>query len=515
MNITTKQVQEAFQRAGLWDQNQLAKAGQLANRIEDLGEIQKNDQGTYDGQKTAIGNIYSMLRSQIFGKSLNTRQEVHHANNVMYEALRTLGIDSEKLSSMSASAMKRLRFDANFQKQRENLSKVTELAGRWWDPDFQEVRQKAEARGLQITPISWDDPNRVGTNSAWGDNIIDAGIEVRLQNAKTGVSETFQMPLVRSPNLQDVTADIDLKKFMLPVGNAQGKEPTMKSLEDVLKHPWELMHDPSQWPLKTKSGKNKGLYVAGVDGQARVSAQTSLLALSEKGGVATFNPTAFSYSSFQDPKDGVQPTVLTIMVTPEGTSMQVLGKRDEQSGGKKPIWSYYGGDTKLYFNENGQRAPLTAEASGQAVGGAAPTTGEVGNVDMSAENKARILYIQVPLIPEHKKKQGPMYALESAPAKSSTGVEHAIIGHGPIEGPYDENLGKGWRRDRDVPVRVTAQFAKVVTNPDNVQWDAVLDAVKAEIDAAYDKNNASRISSLVMTGENPQPWPPMPPILPM
>lgn len=511
MRITEQKVRDAFQEAGVWDDNKLEIAARHANRIQDLANIKRGRDNKYSAaEQRAIGNLFGMVRNAVFSNP-TTPEELHEANKATYDALLKLGVSGAKLASMAAASMDSLSFDANFHRTREKIAEVAALSWSWGT----KAQEAVAAEGLQMTGVSWDDPNRVGTNSAWGQNIIDSGLDVHLTDAKTGKTEVFQMPMIRSPNLADVTADIGLDRFMIPVGNAQGKPTEMMSLQQALERPWELMHDPSKWPLKDAQGNNVGLYAPGVDNQARVSAQTSLLALSQNG-LCTFKPTAYSYSSWEHEQDGVQPTVMTIMITGEGTSIQVLGKEEKDPNAPVgPMWWGGSSETKLYFNENGNRAPLTAESSGVAVGGGSGG-GSGGAPALSADDASRIIYIQVPLVPEHANPPRPPMAFAAARSLGGSGVDRAVIGHGPIEGPYDENLGKGWKRDENCPVRATVQYAKTVKDAKRINWTALAKAVKAEIEATYDANNASRIGSLVMTGNTPGPfpWPINPPVVP-
>lgn len=500
--INAAQVREAFQNAGLWDQGQLALAETATNRINDLAEtgpsgfnfLTKERTRYTDSDQRAIGNLLGTIRKRIFTNTLGGDDaKIHRANSIIYSALKELGV-ADKLQHASASSLERLKFDANHFAYRGMVEDVAGLAG-WRSP----AREAAERHGLDITSVSWDDPSRVGTNSPWGANIIDSSLSVEMADAKTGQTASALMPIVRQPNFEDVTADIDMDNFKINVGNAQGEPLRQISLRQALEQPWQLMTDPEKWPIRDDAGNKVGLYADGTDNQALVAAQSSLLPVSKEGGQATFTPSAYSYTSYKHEDHGPQPTVLTLMVTREGTSMEILGDDEDTVG--------YGAD-RLHFNDNGERAPLTAERAAQA-GGQVDTS---GNGQGNADQANRILFIQVPLIPEHTRPQRPIFLETVAFGAPAGDLDDAVIGHGPTEGPYNEDMGKGWKRDPDTPVRITVQFAKTLSDPKSLD-DAALKGIRSEIDAVY--ANASRVGSLVVTGDpTPPPWFPGPPVIP-
>ncbi len=507
--INNQQVRDAFRQAGLYNNGQLDRAETITNRINDLAKMRP--EGRFDvvakertyspEQRSAIGNLLGLIRTRIFDQPADDKA-VHRANDIVYSALKELGV-ADKLQHATASSLNRLKFDVNHFAYAAMVKDVAGLAGY-----RSEARAAAQAEGLDIVSMSWDDPSRVGTNSPWGSNIIDSSLTVEMADAKTGEVNGALMPIVRQPNLEDVTADVDMDSFMINVGNARGEPLRQISLKEALQKPWELMTDPEKWPLRDGNGAKVGVYAAGTDSQALVAAQSSLLPVSKEGGHATFTPSAFSYTSFDHPDHGPQPTVMTLMVTREGTSMEILGDDGDKIG--------FGAD-RLHFNENGKRAPLTAERAAQS--DVAVDTS--GNGQGNADQANRILFIQIPLIPEHPRPASPfggavLETVAFAP-RGGPDLDDAVIGHGPTEGPYNEEMGKGWKRNPDVPVRVTVQFAKTLSDPKSLDA-AALKGIRAEIDAVYE--NASRVGSLVMTGDGPSnpPWipgpVPMPPVIP-
>ncbi|MEM6731981.1 MAG: hypothetical protein AAF658_10520, partial [Myxococcota bacterium] len=501
-------IRAAFQSAGVWQTGKLELAESAENRISTLAEMRPEaGEGWSAEQREAIGNLFGLVRNRVFG-DLTNEAELAQANAATYSALSKLGL-AETLRGASATSLQRLKLDVGGQEYRSMVAGVAGLAG--WRSD-RAVHELAEKEGLSITSVSWDDPSRIGTNSAWGSNIIDSSISVVTSDAYTGESQSHLMPIVRQPNMDDVTADIDMDKFMINVGNARGEPLRQISLKEALEKPWELMTDPDKWPLRAEGGAKVGVHAPGTDDQALVAAQSSLLPVSRDGGQATFVPSAYSYTSYNHEEHGPQPTILTLMVTREGTSMQILGDEAEARG----FGGFGGGADSLHFNSGGERAPLTAERA-KAVKAAGGEVDLSGGGQGNADQANRILLIQIPLIPEHKKEFGNMFALESVALSARGGggdLDDAVIGHGPTEGPFNEEMGKGWKRDPDTPVRVTVQFAKTLEDPKSLDAKA-LAAIRGEIDAVY--QNASRIGSLVVTSDgaapNP-PWMPSPPVIP-
>ena len=517
-NIGKGDVGKAFREAGVWSQGQVKYLENVAtNKINQLDDMKPEgwkidwDNWTIDrcytgDQKDAIGNLFGYIGDRViknFDKTDNN--QIHRANAITYDALKSLGV-ADKLSEASATSMDKLKMDVDHFEFRDTVKDVASLTS-WWGNDGMAKKANAWAAkyGLNITGISWDDPNRENTQSPWGSNIIDAGLKVSTFDAKTGVREDFNVPMVRTPNLQDVTADIDLDKFMINVGNAKGKSSEKVSLKDVLKAPWKhLMNDESKWPLRDASGKPQGVYVSGVDEEARVAAQHAIFPVAPDG-TTTFTPTARSYTSYNHKDHGPQPTVLNIVVTHEGASMEILGD-DAKGNGPTPMW-FGGSPDEMHMNINGERAPYTAT---RAADGA--DTGGHGAGNANAEN--RILHIQIPLTPEHPQQNGGFgFGLEGAPMMATArgaggGLGDASIGHGPIEGDYNEDMGKGWTRDESTPIRITVQYTHALTDPSKLT-EGDFKRMSQEIKSTYDENNASRVGSLVFP--DGMPTPPLPP----
>ncbi len=508
--ITKKAVENAFRNAihtrrgddTPWQtrEKEVATAASRVNRFEQLKDA---------GSAEAVENLFKMIREDAFGPTASaafgpaalTGDKLHRANEIMFQAMSDLGMAGQ-LDKLSATTLKSLGLELDQLGLRDTVRKVRDMA------DYDSPAQKlAKEHGLSINTVTWQDTSRT-VGSSWGDNITDMTISQELRDARTGKSETAEMPVLQlSDNLTDKTADIDLDKFMVTVGNATNGEPKQVSLRQILDKPWEYLSDAKNWPLKGEDGKAKGLFAPGTDEQVLVSAQAGFLPITKEGGKATYTPTVYNYQSHNDKEKGAQPSVLTLMVTREGVTIDVMGKRKPGQEGT------YG--ERLFFNKAGQRAQLTAErASKSDVKG--PTSSQGGDVASGADQLNRVLVIQVPLIPEvpRPKRSWGFGGLESMPMAASarsfnkaSDIEDAVISAGPVEGPMDENLGKGWKRDGAKPIRVTVQLMKATSN--GVATAEDMKSLKKELEGVY--KDAARVGSLVFpNGKPPQPTIPGP-----
>ncbi len=305
----------------------------------------------------------------------------------------------------------------------------------------------ASRHGLQLLNVTWEDTGR-WQGSSVGPNISDVTIEV--VSGDGAGRKLALMPVLRFPNFTDRTADVRLDRIRLRVGNERkdGAEKIV-TLRDFLAEPGRYLSSPSKGAVRT------GSLLAPRDTHALVSAQAAFLPI-PKQGKATFHPVIFNYQS-----TARNPAVLTILVTRQGASLTVVDNaRDTVSSGAS--WGQ-----RLFFNAAGERAPLTAERISDVLERGTTSNGE--SAASLGEDANLLLLVQVPLRfrepPRRKLAYAPMPMASAAPAapmaaEKSRGsdLEVAVLGHGPLEGPYTELDGLEVERDPRFPVRVTVQF---------------------------------------------------------
>lgn len=357
-----------------------------------------------------------------------------------------------------------------------------------WDPQVNALVQKHGLRALNVT---WEDTGRT-KGSVWGPNISDMTIGVR-----DATGALHPMPVVRFDNFTDKTADVPSDRFWLRVGNERGRRLSTVSLADLLQDTRSYLHDPASW-----RGRARDLW-ADRDAHVLVSAQACFLPIPREGE-ATFTPVLYNYQSYPE-----NPAVLTMVATREGTSIQVI----ENEGGYL--------SEVLTFNEDGMRAPFTAMrlSDFEAQGG----DGTWGSVTAGGEDGLNVvLLVQVPL----KQKPRPVPQWEAydmaAPAAGMAAeksmsrrsdVEDAVVGHGPVEGPFKEIDGLAIERDERFPVRVTVQFYKATSN--GVVTERDIRDIRRQIDRVY--RDADYVGSLVVdgwTGRPTETYPSYPPTYP-
>jgi hypothetical protein len=372
------------------------------------------------------------------------------------------------------------------------------------------VRQAAERRGLGVMNVMWEDTGRA-QGSSLGPNITDLTLQVRYQRG--AAEEAALMPVIRFPNFADRTGDVPASKLFVRVGNHRNaKDLKTVALTDVLKNLRGFVSKP--WAIG-----GSGNLLAARDTHFLVSAQAVFMPIS-KEGKATFNPVVFNYQSAPG-----SPAVLTLLVTRQGTSINVIENSPEQSG-------VQGMGQELYFNEDGQRAPFTAERRSDVKARIDAQGGPVTADDRSAlaQGADVLMLVQVPL--KHRNRgmlQGadkgesmalggapapaPASAAPSAPMKSAmeekSDVEQAVLGHGPLKGPFTEGNGVVLERDPQFPVRITMQFYKATSN--GVVDERDLDQIASTIGSVYE--HADYVGSLVIPENDtmrPTEWQRMP-----
>jgi hypothetical protein len=164
---------------------------------------------------------------------------------------------------------------------------------------------------------------------------------------------------------------------------------------------------------------------------------------------------------------------------------------------------------RLFFNADGQRAPLTAERRSDVEAGGTTMNGEAAS--SLGEDANLLMLIQVPLRVERPRREWAMGAAAPAPAMKSTdkssamaesadAMEQAVLGHGELEGPFTELAGLAIERDPRFPVRVTVQFYQATSS--GRVTPAEVGKLAGLIDAVYTKGDF--VGSLVV-GERRDP----------
>lgn len=358
----------------------------------------------------------------------------------------------------------------------------------------------ASSQGLSLLNVLWEDTGR-WEGSSVGPNISDVTIEVEgYSSGKT--HHTYLMPVMRYENFSDKTADLQIDKIVIPVGNQrEGGKLELVSLK-------ELLESPEQYMSAADKGKIKGgTLLAKRDTHVLVSAQHAFLPV-PKEGKATFWPVIFNYQSTKK-----NPAVLTILVTRQGTSMTIIDNNRDSIGND---WGQ-----RLFFNSGGKKAPLIAERLTDVKANGVTANGE--DAQNLNDDANVLMLIQVPLkYREPRNSYAPMKMAmgkdDMAPSMDAAGggapaaspadkasstrsrvaehsdVDTAVLGHGPEDGPFTELDGLKVTRDPRFPVRVTLQFYQATSNGvisrDNVK------AMAAQIKKVYGKGDY--VGSLVV-----------------
>lgn len=350
------------------------------------------------------------------------------------------------------------------------------------------------ARGLDVLSVAWEDTGR-WKGSAVGPNISDLTIQL----SDSGLCRrpgAGCMPVIRYPNFSDRSVDIPIDSLRLPVGNHDGSGVRLVSLRDYLAGFAAYQARPTGWL--------EGSLLSARDAMVLGSAQACFLPV-PRGGEARFNPVLFNYQSH--PGD---PAVLAILVTPEGTSAQVIDNRADLASGA------YAGQ-RLFHNRRGERASLTAARWTDAAisGGLAGTPAEAG----SQASLSMVMVIQVPLVQREPERRALGDACASAPAcapmteakSRSDDVDSAVIASGPAEGPFPGLNGYTIRRDERFPIRCTVQFYQATSS--GAVSDATVQRLADTVNRVY--LDGAAVGSLVTDGctsrptehaAPPQPW---------
>ncbi len=360
----------------------------------------------------------------------------------------------------------------------------------------QHARSLVQAKKLDLVNVMWEDTGRY-LGSSVGPNISDVTIEVEAEGTD-GSKKRYLMPVIRYPNFTDKTGDVDVDKFFIRVGNQdQGGKLHSIPLRELLAHPTRYMSLPRAGTIKG------GTLLAKRDEHILTSAQAAFLPI-RKQGKARFWPVIFNYQSYQK-----NPAVLTLLVTRQGTSMTIIDNNRDTVGGAGS-WGQ-----RLYFNDGGQRAALTAERLADVEARGTTQNGE--SAASLGQDSNLLLIVQIPLKVAQREMVAygaldDMAVAESAPtmkmatrSRGGSDIDTAVLGHGPSEGPYTELDNLTIERDDRFPIRVTVQFYQATSNG-VVDRDNVA-ALAAQIDKVYAR--ADYVGSLVVPGgkvDRPTAW---------
>jgi len=321
--------------------------------------------------------------------------------------------------------------------------------------------------------------------------------------------EDSNLPVIRSPNFEDLTWDVPIEKIPLVIGNEHGENLRTITLKEYLDHFPFYLHTPSKWKSENIS------LLADRDSAVIMSSQACFLPV-PKEGEAKFNVAIFNYQSSKS-----NPAVLAIVANEKGTSAQIV---ENISGGQK-----------LYFNDNGQRCSFI----GQRLTDYRLEKGETDlSKPMSQEEKQKnmLLIIQIPL--KHKSVPTNLYNLydgnplenmamppqaymqsavlrqvKSPQLREKADVEDAMIHVGSSEGVFTEIGNVQIERDPSFPIRVTLQFYKATSN--GVCEESHINAISEQIKES--RKFGVAIGSLVVGGntgrvtEHSRPHYPPPP----
>lgn len=364
------------------------------------------------------------------------------------------------------------------------VSKVANMVDSW------RAKRLVQRRGLRLLNVLWEDTGRYYGSSV-GPNISDVTIEV-----KHG-GRTALMPVLRFPNFRDKTADVSLDKLFIRVGN-QNKYGVLQSvpLAEVLRHPARYMSFPQRGRIRG------GSLLAKRDTHALVSAQAAFLPI-PKQGKATFWPVIFNYQSSHK-----NPAVLTLLVTRQGTSMTIIDNTRDVVGDS--------GGQRLYFNKGGRKAPLSAERLSTVMQRGETANGESAQQLGADANLLMLIQVPLRLRPMRRArasmKMAPSMAGGAQPTKRSrdgadrsrrSDVEQAVLGHGPVQGPFKELDWLSIRRDTRFPIRVTIQFYQATSN--GVVDGNDVQRLARQINRIYEKGDY--VGSLVLPdGKRPTMW---------
>jgi hypothetical protein len=341
-----------------------------------------------------------------------------------------------------------------------------------------------ESYGYKLQTISWEDTART-KNSCWGPNISDMTLKL-----KSGE----RMPMIRKPNFVDVTYDVDISKFKLPLHNIGVKN--IVSLKEYLKDINKYVDNP-----------NVSSMLLDRDEKILTQVQTCVLQHKPEEKQVEFTVNIYNYQTKKE-----NPKVLVILVSKNGTSTQVL--TDERD---------------LYFNDNSKAHYFKAERLGDVRLKQGKSGETVSNYkDMTDEEKLDncLMVIQVPLKDNPDKPKRPLAKFcsfgydeegdeeesdkfnmfggsvskkESRSPRSiqprSRGMDMGVLSKGTERGKYVGTGTTKLMRDERYPIRCTYQYYRL-TDEENLSEELVKNIVE-QLDNI--NNIATSSGSLVMS----------------
>lgn len=225
------------------------------------------------------------------------------------------------------------------------------------------VRESLSKAGYDILKIAWEDTSRT-FGSCFGKNISDMSLVV-------GYFETL-LPVIRKPNFKDMTWDVLMDLFNVPVYDPRKNTNEEKTPNSTV----ALSEFIQNIQIYVPDIKIKGSLFLPRDVHVLTTPQVCVLPLQD--GSIEFGVQLYNYQSWGD-----SPAVLVIMICQQGTSVQVLS-----------------GKEILYFNQNGKAAWMNAvrlEDDRKARGEKVTKANSIKDLSATELEANTILVIQIPL----------------------------------------------------------------------------------------------------------------------
>ena len=303
-------------------------------------------------------------------------------------------------------------------------------------PNNSSVQRKAKTLGLNVQTVCWEDTGR-WKNSSIGPNISDMTLLV----------DNKRMPVIRVPNYDDISVDLDIDKIRCPVGNENGSSKLSSvSLREYLTN-------------ISKYTGNTNLHSMFIERDEKVICQSQCCILPLESGKVDFNVGLYNYQTY----DNDEPAVLVIVVSNRGTSTQIVKN----------------GVTKLHLNLKGNAYNYSAERLKDV---RAKEGRELDGEMTQSEKSSNVLYVvQVPLKVKERKSWGyestfggdnfenmtfGMKKQSTIIKKNSRGFDHAQIKEGSFVGRFEGTRNLKLERDERFPIRATIQLYRVSDSGD-------------------------------------------------